>query len=108
MSLEKINNLNRDSDQVKDLKTHNNIDVAMSEQAGYDAEQLIVNNFEPAPSMHAMNMNKLEKYPTPAELNRTRILSQCKAEISMLLQLSEQINQVTPLIYEEEHVVEHL
>ena len=36
------------------------------------------------------------------------ILASCKNEIKILLSMSVEINRNTPLIYEEEHVVEHL
>lgn len=79
-----------------------------SENPFYDPDQLIVNHFAQAPSEHPILMGQLQKYPTLEEQNRTRILSNTKVEINILLQMSESLDRVTPLIYEEEHVVEHL
>ena len=39
---------------------------------------------------------------------RAKVLLQTKKEISNLLELSLQIDYVTPLIYEGENVIEHL
>ena len=47
-------------------------------------------------------------YPTPEEQHRAKILTRTKQEINSLLQVAESIDRATPLIYEEEHVVEHL
>ena len=55
-----------------------------------------------------MTMVQIQKYPSPDEQNKTRILAECKGEINKLLQMSQDINEITPLIYEEEHVVVHL
>ena len=53
-------------------------------------------------------MEEFQRYPTPAEVNKLHILKNAKKEISLLLSMSEKINQTTPLIYEEMYVVEHL
>ena len=45
---------------------------------------------------------------TPEKIMRAKVLAQTKSEISNLLELSVQIGQVTPLIYEGENVIEHL
>ena len=40
--------------------------------------------------------------------NRRRLQAETKVAISNLLQMAEQIDRVTPLIQDNEHVVEHL
>ena len=41
-------------------------------------------------------------------LHRNQLLIDAKVEVGNLRQLAESIDQVTPLIYDEEHVVKHI
>lgn len=51
---------------------------------------------------------KVEPEQDSGQKQRVLILDQIKQEVSSLLTLGQQIDESEPLIYEEEHVVEHL
>ena len=48
------------------------------------------------------------RYQSAEQNIRKRVLAEIKSEISSLLTVSTEIDSATPLIYEGEHVVEHI
>ena len=74
-----------------------------------DSNRVFVNSLQPPLSDFVSNgANKAASAANKVDLVRAEILQNAKTEISSLLALSQEVDKISPLIYDGEHVVQQL